>query len=79
MEMHLTPETEAKLNELAARTHRGTDELLEDAVDRLVAWNEWFENKVNGSAAAAERDETSRDDEVRAWLESGQSSSAGDL
>jgi len=28
MELHLTPETEAKLNDLARGTHRGTDELL---------------------------------------------------
>ena len=43
----MTPETEAKLaNELAQRTHRGTEELLEEAVNHLVAYNEWFENKV---------------------------------
>ena len=32
MELHLTPETEAKLNDLAQRTLRGTDELLEEAM-----------------------------------------------
>jgi predicted DNA-binding protein len=34
MELHLTPKTEAKLNELAERTSRGTDELLAEAVER---------------------------------------------
>jgi len=46
MELNLTPEIEAKLNELAQRTNRGTDELLEEAVDNLVSYNEWFEERV---------------------------------
>jgi predicted transcriptional regulator len=69
MELHLTPETEAKLNELARRTHRGADELVEEAVDHLVAYNEWFERKVKDSQTAIARGETVSDEEVRAWLE----------
>jgi predicted transcriptional regulator len=45
MELHLTRETEARLNELAQRTSRGTDELLEEAVTHLVAYNEWLNAK----------------------------------
>ena len=69
MELHLTPETEAKLNELARQTHRGTDELLAEAVDHLVTYNEWFAHKVNSSIAAVERGDTVPDEVVRAWLE----------
>ena len=69
MELHLTPETEAKLNELARRTHRGTDELLQEAVEHLVTYNDWFERKVQDSMVATERGETVPDQEVRAWLE----------
>lgn len=69
MELRLTPETEAKLNELARRTRRGTDELLEQAVDHLVSYNEWFERKVRDSEAAVARGETVPDEDVRAWLE----------
>jgi predicted transcriptional regulator len=69
MELHLTPEAEAKLNDLARRTHRGTDELLEEAVDHLVTYNEWFERRVRDSQAAVARGETVPDEEVRAWLE----------
>jgi predicted transcriptional regulator len=58
MEFHLKPESQARLNELAARTHRGTDELIEEAVDHLVTWNEWFERKVSSSVAATKRGET---------------------
>lgn len=68
MELHLTPETEAKLNELARRTHRGADELIEEAIDHLVAYNECFQRKVKDSEAAA-GGETVPDQEVRAWLE----------
>jgi predicted transcriptional regulator len=69
MELDLTPETQAKLNELAQRTHRGTDELLEEAVDHLVAYNDWLGSKVRDSMAAAGRGETVPDEEVRGWLE----------
>ena len=69
MELLLTAETEAKLNELARRTRRGADELVEEAVDHLVAYNEWFEHKVKDSQAAVARGETVSDEEVRAWLE----------
>jgi ABC-type cobalt transport system substrate-binding protein len=43
MELILRPETEAKLTEMARRTHRGTDELLEEAVEHLVTYSGWFE------------------------------------
>ena len=74
MELNLSPETESKLNELAQRTHRGTDELLQEAVDHLITYNEWFELKVKHSLAAVARGETVPDEEVRAWLESRQRS-----
>ncbi len=32
MEVHLKPETESRLNELASRSGRATDDLLEDAM-----------------------------------------------
>jgi predicted transcriptional regulator len=69
MELHLTPETEARLNDLALRTHRGTDELLEEAVDHLIEWNKWAEKKIQDSIAAAERGEVVSNDEVREWME----------
>ena len=68
MELHLTPETEAKLNDLARRTYRGTDELLGQAVDYLVAYNEWFERKIRNSMAA-EGNQSVPDEEVGAGLE----------
>ena len=69
MELHLTPEAEAKLNDLARRTRKGTEELLGEAVDHLVAYNEWLERKVRSSMAAVEGNQTVPDEEVGAWLE----------
>jgi predicted transcriptional regulator len=69
MELNLTPETEAKLNDLARRTHRGADELLGEAIDYLVSYNEWFERKVANSIAAADQRGAVPDEEVGAWLE----------
>ena len=69
MELHLTPETEARLNELSRRTRRGANELLEEAVDYLVSYKEWFERRVRDSQAAVARGETVPDLDVRAWLE----------
>ena len=69
MELFLPPDTEMKLDDLARRMHRGTDELLREAVDNLVTYNEWLERKVTASQAAVERGETVSDEQVLAWLE----------
>lgn len=46
MEVHLLQRQESQLNALAAQTGRGTDELLLEAVGRLLAHNEWFQQQV---------------------------------
>lgn len=46
MEVHLPRQQEAELNALAARTGRGTDELVQEAVAQLLAYNEWFQAQV---------------------------------
>jgi predicted transcriptional regulator len=69
MELHMTPETEAKLDELALRTHRAKDELLEEAVNHLLVYHEWLERKVTASQAAAAQGHIVSDEHVRAWVE----------
>ena len=66
MELHIQPETEAKLNDLAQRTQRDRSDLLEEAVNHLLAYNEWLEKKVNASVAG----EVVPDSEVRTWIDS---------
>jgi predicted transcriptional regulator len=60
---------EAKLNQLAERTHRSKDEALEEALNQALAYNAWFENKVNEGLAAVERGEVVPDEDVLAWIE----------
>jgi predicted transcriptional regulator len=46
MEVHLPPTQEAQLAELAVKTGRGADELVQEAVARLLSYNEWFKQQV---------------------------------
>ncbi len=69
LEVHITPETDAKLENLARRTRKGKAELLGEAIDHLVAYNDWFERKVSDSTAAVARGEMVPDAEVAAWIE----------
>ena len=46
MEVQLPQNQEAQLKALALKTGRGTDELMQEAVARLLAHNEWFKQQV---------------------------------
>jgi predicted transcriptional regulator len=46
MEVSLPQKQESELNELALKTGRGTDELVREAVERLLAHNQWFKREV---------------------------------
>ena len=65
----LKPEMEAKLIQLAERTHRSKDEALEEALNQALAYNVWFEEKVKEGLAAVERGELVSDEDVLAWIE----------
>jgi hypothetical protein len=51
MEVHFTPDVEKKLNDLAAQSGRGTDELLQDALaayfDELVQTRDMLNNRYD--------------------------------
>jgi predicted transcriptional regulator len=63
------PETEEKLSALGSRMHISKDEILDEAVDQLLAYNNWLEGKVKESLAAVERGEVVSDEDVLAWIE----------
>jgi predicted transcriptional regulator len=69
MEVHLTPHQESRLNELATATGRGTEELVQEAVDRLIAYNNWFKEQVQVGLDQINRGELVEDEEVRAGIE----------
>jgi predicted transcriptional regulator len=64
MEVQLTPETEAKLQELAARTGRDTAHVVAEAVDRLFEYDDYFIEAVELGRAAARRGELLDHDQV---------------
>jgi len=51
MEVHFTPDVEKKLNELAGRSGRGTDELLQDALaayfDEVVRTRDMLDSRYD--------------------------------
>jgi predicted transcriptional regulator len=46
MEVHLPQSQEVQLKKLAIQTRRGTDNLVQEAVAKLLAHNEWFQAQV---------------------------------
>ena len=64
MEVHLNPEQEARLHDLASRTGRNPEQMLEQAVDRMLDYDEHFLAAVEEGRAAARRGELLEHDEV---------------
>lgn len=57
MELHLTPEQEARLAELAAREGRSVDELVQDALNRYIQNDAHFIEAVKKGLASLDRGE----------------------
>lgn len=69
MEVHLNPDLQAKLTRLAAEQGRDTNALVEEAVERLVDYDEWFLREVDKGLAAADQGEFIEHDEIRKRIE----------
>jgi predicted transcriptional regulator len=69
MEIHLPQNQESQLNEMAARTGRGTDDLVQEAVARLLAHDEWFEAQVQVGIDQIKRGEFIEEEEMDARIE----------
>ncbi len=55
MEVHLSPEKEALLRQLADRMGQDTSQVIQEAVDRLLDHETWFSSEVEkGQLQAAE-------------------------
>ena len=57
MDVHLNPDLEAKLSRIAAEQGRPAETLVQEAVERLVDYNEWFLREVEKGLDAADRGE----------------------
>lgn len=69
MEVKLTPELQAKLEDVAAQQGRDTQSLVREAVERLVDYDAWFVREVEKGLAQIESGEVLDHDEVGARLE----------
>ena len=57
MEVHFTPDQQAKLTSMAAAQGCAAEALVREAVDRLLNYDEWFVREVEKGLAAADRSE----------------------
>jgi predicted transcriptional regulator len=57
MEVHLSPDLQAKLAQLASQQGRESEALVVEAVQRMVNYDEWFIREVEKGIAAADRGE----------------------
>jgi predicted transcriptional regulator len=69
MEVHFTPELEAKLNRVAEDNRRDADEYVQQLVENYLDHDAWFRQKVTASLARLDRGEFLAHEEVGARLE----------
>ena len=69
MEVRLNPDLEAKLSRMAAAQGRATEALVQEAVERLLDYEEWFLREVDKGLAAADRDEFVEHDDIRKMID----------
>ena len=70
MEVHLSPEKEALLHQLAVRTGKDTTALVQEAVDRLLDYDHWFIQEVEKGLEQEARGELIDHEEVVKRIES---------
>ena len=64
MEVHLPSAKEARLLQLASRTGKNAAQLVEEAVDRMLEYDEHFRAAVEEGRASARRGDLLEHDEV---------------
>ncbi len=64
MVVRLSPELQAKLDRLAAQQGRDTESLVQETLERLVGYDEWFIREVEKGLAQVERGEVLEHEEV---------------
>ena len=70
MDVHFSPELEAKLIRAAEQQGRNTESLVQEAVERLLNYDEWFARQVEEGLSAAERGDFVEHDEVGKLIDS---------
>ena len=69
MEVHFTPDLQAKLDRVAAENRRDADEYVQQLVEDYVDHDAWFRQKVTASLGQLDRGEFLTHEEMGARLE----------
>ena len=69
MEVHFTPELQAKLDRVAAENSRGADEYVQQLVEHYLDHDAWFRDKVKQSLEQLDRGEFLTHEEVGSRIE----------
>jgi predicted transcriptional regulator len=64
MEVHFSPEKEARLQQVASRSGKEAAEVVEEAVDRMLEYETRFVEAVEEGRASARRGELLEHDQV---------------
>jgi predicted transcriptional regulator len=64
MEVTFTPDKQARLEQLATRAGKNAEQMVEEAVDRMLEYDEHFVAAVEKGRASARRGELLEHDEV---------------
>jgi predicted transcriptional regulator len=64
MEVHFSPDKEARLRDFATRTGKDAAQLVEEAVDRMLEYDVRFIEAVKEGRVAAQRGDLLEHDEV---------------
>jgi predicted transcriptional regulator len=64
MEVHLSPDKEARLRQFATRAGKDAEQVVEEALDRLLEYDERFIAAVEKGRASARRGDLLEHDEV---------------
>ena len=69
MEINLTDAVKAKLSRVAAEQGKNEESLVQEAIERLVDYDDWSIRQVEKGLAQIERNETLKDEEAGARME----------
>jgi predicted transcriptional regulator len=70
MEVYLAPDLQAKLTRLATEQGRDSQALVQEAVERLVDYDNWFLREVERGLSAADRGEFIEHEDIGTMINS---------
>lgn len=69
MVVHFTPDLEAKLTRLATHQGRAAEALVQETVEQLVDYDDWFLQEVDKGLASADRGEFVEHEAIREMID----------